>query len=145
VRSGTSAALRDAVARRFRRVWYHWHVSRLLIVRGGRTVVDVGVPFVVAPLSLALRDPRGRTVATLRVSDQDVVGFVRFMHRNHGVDVVARGAGTAHVVSSLPAALRVALPARGLRTIAGRRYRVRSFTGLALGGELVRIWILLRA
>lgn len=143
-RSGDPAALRAAVARRFDSVWYHWHVSRLLIVRGSRTIVDVGVPFVIAPSSRVLRDARGRAVTTLEISDQDVIGFVRFMHRNHAVDVVARGVGAGHVRASLPAALHVRLPDRGLATIAGRRYRVASFTRRALGDERVKIWILLR-
>jgi 4-amino-4-deoxy-L-arabinose transferase-like glycosyltransferase len=143
-RAGDDAALRAAVARRFDSAWYHWHVSRLLIVRHRRTVVDVGVPFVIAPSARPLRDARGHTVASLEISDQDLIGFVRFMHRNHGVDVVARGAGASHVRTSLPAAQRVRLPDRGERTIAGRRYRVRAFTRRALHGERVRIWILLR-
>ncbi|MCW3016018.1 MAG: hypothetical protein JWO02_3110 [Solirubrobacterales bacterium] len=143
VRSGSTAAIRAAVAAKFDSVWYHWHVSRLRIVRHGKVVADAGVPFVVAPSSWPLRDAHGRVLATLEISDQDVIGFVRFMHRNHGVDVVVRGVGPAHVRSSLPAALRLALPDHGQATIAGRRYHVRSFTKKALSNEPVKIWILL--
>jgi hypothetical protein len=142
--SGDMARLRSYVRGRFGRVWYHWHVSRLRILRGSRMVVDVGVPFVIAPSQLALRDAHGRSLGTLQVSIQDVVGFVRFMHRNYPVDVVVRGWGAAHVKTSLAAARDARLPDSGTATVAGHRYRVRSFGGIALGGEPVKVWILQR-
>jgi hypothetical protein len=76
---------------------------------------------------------------------QDVIGFVRFMHRNYPVDVVVRGRGAAHVRSSLPAATNAKLPSRGPVTIAGRRYDVRSFQQTAWGSEPVTVWILTKA
>lgn len=145
VRSGQTAAIRRAVDARFTSAWYHWHVSRLRIVRKGHNIVDVGVPFVVAPSSLPLRNAAGKTVATLQISDQDVIGYVRYMRRNEGVDIVARGVGRAHVKTSLPAALKVTLPKRGHVTIRGRRYAVRSFTKHSLDREPVRIWVLVPA
>lgn len=71
-----------------------------------------------------------------------MIGFVRYMSRNYPVDVVARGQGPRHVRTSLPAALGVTLPDRGVTTVGGRRYQVRSFTEHALGGEPVRISLL---
>jgi hypothetical protein len=144
VRSGRAPAIQAAVNARFRSLWYHWHASRVRVLRGGRVLADAGVGFVVAPSSLSLRNAGGRTVATLEVSEQDVVGFVRYMNRNHHIDVVARGVGAGHVRSSLPAALHVNLPARGTVTIGGRRYQVREFARSALNNEKVRIWILMR-
>jgi len=142
--SNDVAALRSFVRLRFGSVWYHLHASRLRIVRGSRILVDIGVPFVVAPATAVLRDNSGRALGTLEVSIQDVIGFVRFLHRNYHVDVVTRGIGNAHVRSSLPAALKVRLPRRGIQVIAGKRYRVRSFTRKALNNERVRVWILMR-
>jgi hypothetical protein len=142
--SGSTAQMRAIVTSRFNRVWYHWHVSRLRVVRGGRTLVDVGVPFVVAPSHMTLRDSHGRSLGTLQVSIQDVIGFVRYMHRNYPVDVVVRGSGAQHVRTSLPAAASVGLPRSGTATIAGARYQVRSFTARALGNEPVTAWILQR-
>lgn len=144
VRSGSVAAITAAVDAKFRSVWYHWHVSRLRVVQNGKVVVDVGVPFVVAPSSVRMSGPKG-TTTTLEISDQDVIGFVRFMRRNHGVDVVARGTLPGHVRTSLPAALRVTLPDRGPVTIAGTRYQVRTFTKHALDNEVVKVWILVRS
>ena len=142
LRAGDMRALRAYVRGRFRSVWYHQHVSRLRILHLSRIEVDAGVPFVVAPAKQALRDSSGRTIGTVEVSIQDVIGFVRYMHRNYPVHVVARGRGAKHVRASLPAALAVKLPDRGTATVGGRRYQVRSFMQTALGGEPVRISIL---
>jgi hypothetical protein len=143
--SGDLTRLRTYVRGQFDRVWYHWHVSRLRILRGPKIVTDVGVPFVVAPSQMALPDAHGRSLATLQVSIQDVIGFVRYMHRNYPVDVVVRGLGAAHVRTSLPAALNARLPDAGFATLAGVRYQVRSFRQTALGNEPVKVWILQRA
>ena len=140
--SGSASRLRAYVDRRFSQSWYHLHVSRVRIVRGGHIVASAGVPFVVAPTQRTLRDAHGRALATLQVSIQDEIGFVRYVHRNIGVDVVVRGRGAAHVRTSLPAALHVRqLPRRGRVTIAGRRYDIRSFARQALGHEPVTVWI----
>jgi hypothetical protein len=80
----------------------------------------------------------------LQLSIQDVIGYVKYMHRNVDVDVVVRGRGAAHVRTSLPAAARVALPSSGTVTVGGHRYRVRSFSEHGLAGEPLRIWILKR-
>lgn len=144
IRTGEPVAIRAAVAARYRTAWYHWHVSRLRVLRGADVIADAGVPFVIAPSALTLHDGRGAPL-TLQVSDQDVIGYVRFMHRNHHVEVVTRGTGAAHVRSSLAAALHVHLPGHGTVTIAGRHYAVRAFTKHALNREPVRVWILRRA
>jgi hypothetical protein len=74
---------------------------------------------------------------------QDVIGFVKLVHRLTGVQVVVRGA-PGHVASSLPGATHAALPASGRATIAGRPYVVRSFRELGFGGEALRVWVLIR-
>jgi hypothetical protein len=145
LQSGSTAATRAYVRRQFPAVWYHWHVSRMRIVKGSATVVETGVPFVVAPSRVTLRASGGRSLGALEVSIQDVIGFVRLMHRNYPVDVVVRGQGATHVRSSLPAAAHANLPSRGAVRIAGRRYVVRSFQQKAWGGEPVTVWILKKA
>ena len=122
----------------------HAHVSRLRVMQGTRVLADAGVPFVVAPSAMTLRDAAGHAIGTLQVSIQDEIGYVRYMHRNFPVDVVVRGSRPNHVRTSLRAALNVKLPDRGSVTIAGRRYQVRSFHREALGHEPVKIWILAR-
>jgi hypothetical protein len=140
---GTSdAAARAYVAQQFPNVWYHWHISRLRVVRGSTDVVEIGVPFVVAGPGIPLRGPGGRSLGRLEVSLQDEIGFVRLMHRNYPVDVVVRGTTSASVRSSLPAAANAALPASGTVQLAGRTYDVRSFKETAWNGEPVTIWFL---
>jgi hypothetical protein len=142
LRSGNLSATRAYVQRQFPSVWYHWHVSRVRILQGSRVVVETGVPFVVAPVQMTLRDPGGRTLGTLQVSIQDEIGFVRLMHRHYPVDVVVRGQRPGNVRSSLPAAAQVSLPSAGSVTIAGQRYQVSSFHQRAWGNEPVTISIL---
>lgn len=145
LKAGDIPRLRRYVRVRFRSVWYHQHVSRLRVLRRSRVEVDVGVPFVVAPVSRVMRDSGGRPLGTIQVSIQDEIGFVRYMTRHYPVDVVVRGQGPRHARTSLPAALRVTLPDKGVVSVAGRPYQVRSFPETALGGEPVKVSILQRA
>ena len=142
LQSSDPNAMRAYIARQFPGVWYHWHISRLRIVQGGRVVVEVGVPFVVAPSQMTLRGAGGRPIGMLQTSIQDEIGFVRLMHRVYGVDVVVRGQRAGDVRSSVPAAARAQLPPSGPVTIAGRRYQVRSFQETAWNNEPVTVWIL---
>ncbi len=144
LRSGNTSALRGYVTSQFRQVWYHWHVSRMRIVQGNKTLVEVGVPFALATSQRRLRDAHGRAIATLVISVQDEVGIVKAMHRHYPVDVVIRGAQAGHVVTLLPAAAHATLPARGTTIVAGHRYLVRSFQRRAFGGEPVTVWLLMR-
>ena len=135
LRSGSRTALRAAALRQLFNPGKH--VVRLSITRGGRTLTDVGGRFVVAPARLRLRG------AVLEASMQDVIGYVKLVHRLAGVDVVVRGA-PGHVEGSLPAAAHTRLPATGSVTVAGRRYVVRSFRERGYDGEQLRVWILSR-
>jgi hypothetical protein len=137
---GDLAAMRGYVRRRFRAVWYGWHVSRVRVLHGSTVLVDAGVPFVVAPSQMTLRGAGGRY--TLQVSIQDEIGFVKFTYRNDHVWAVVRGTRPGDVRTLLPAAAHAHLPARGAVRLAGRRYAVRSFREAALGGEPVTVWIL---
>jgi hypothetical protein len=120
----------------------HQHISHLVIIRGGRVLADSGVPFCVRGPSKVIRDRRGRTLGTLQVTVQDVIGFVRYVHRNVHVNVVVRGRGPAHQLTSWKAAARVRLPDSGDVQIGPRRYPVRSFTEKAFGGEPIKVWII---
>jgi hypothetical protein len=133
--AGNHAALRAAALRQLFNPGKH--VVRLSIVRGGRTLTDVGGAFVVAPATLGLHGN------VLEASMQDVVGYVKLVHRLTGVQVVVRGA-PGHVESSLAAAARAPLPASGDATVAGRSYAVRSFREAGFGGESLEVWILTR-
>jgi hypothetical protein len=142
LRSGDLTALRAEV--RLQDATPHAHISRLRVVRGSRVLADAGVVFPVAPAQRALHDAHGRYLGTLQLCIQDVIGYVKYLRRNVHVDVVVRGRGAGHVRTSLPAAAQVTLPSAGNVTIAGNRYRVRSFSEHGLAGETLRIWILKR-
>jgi hypothetical protein len=133
--SGDSAALRAAALRQLFNPGKH--VVRLSVTRGGRTLTDVGGAFVVAPAQLSLRG------AVLEASMQDVIGYVKLVHRLTGAQIVVRGA-SGHVESSFAAAARAPLPASGATTVAGRTYMVRSFSEAGFGGESLQVWILSR-
>jgi hypothetical protein len=135
LRSDRPAALRAAALRQLFNPGKH--VVRLSVVRGARTLTDVGGRFVVAPAHLEL----GGDV--LEASMQDVVGYVKLMHRLTGAEVVVRGA-PGHVESSLAAAAQAPLPASGDATIAGHAYVVRSFREPGYDGESLAVWVLSR-
>jgi hypothetical protein len=134
LRSDNAAALRAAALRQLFDPGKH--VVRLSVVRDGRPLTDVGGAFVVAPAQLRLRDGD-----VLMASMQDVVGYVKLVHRLTGAQVVVRGV-PGHVESSLPAAARAALPAAGDATVAGHAYVVRSFHETGYGGERLDVWVL---
>src|SRR2546428_752741 len=60
------------------------HVVRLAVVRRGRTLVDVGGAFVVAPARRELRAASGADLGRLEASMQDVIGYVKLVHRLTG-------------------------------------------------------------
>jgi hypothetical protein len=140
--SGNLSALRAEV--RLQDATPHAHISRLRVVRGSRVLADAGVVFPVAPAQTALHDAHGHVLGTLQLCIQDVIGYVKYLHRNVHVDVVVRGHGAGHVRTSLPAAASRTLPSSGPVTIGGHRYLVRFFTEHGLAGETLRIWILKR-
>jgi hypothetical protein len=138
LRSGDRAALRAAALRQLFNPGKH--VVRLSIVRGTRTLTNVGGAFVVAPAQLELRTRAGAPLGRLEASMQDVIGYVKLVHRLTGADVVVRG-GPGHVESSL-APTPATLPASGSVTIDGSARDVRSFHELGFGGERLTVWIL---
>ena len=131
--SGSPAALRAAALRQLFNPGKH--VVRLSVMRGGRTLTDVGGRFVVSPAQLTAQGD------VIEASMQDVIGFVKLVHRLTGADVVVRGA-PGHVESSLPGATDTALPAAGSATVAGRSYVVRSFREVGFSGEALQVWVL---
>jgi hypothetical protein len=135
MRGNQPAALRAAALRQLFNPGKH--VVRLRVLRGGRTLTDVGGRFVVSPARVRVHGD------VIEASMQDVIGFVKLVHRLTGVQVVVRGA-PGHAESSLPGAAQTALPASGNATIAGQPYVVRSFREVGFGGEALQVWVLIR-
>jgi hypothetical protein len=135
MRGDRPAALRAAALRQLFNPGKH--VVRLRVSRGGRTLADVGGRFVVSPARLRMHGD------VIEASMQDVIGFVKLVHRLTGAQVVVRGA-PGHVESSLPGATEAALPASGAAAVAGQPYVVRSFREAGFGGEALEVWVLTR-
>jgi hypothetical protein len=136
--SGNRTALRAAALRQLFDPGKH--VVRLSVVRSGTTLANVGGAFVVAPARMVLRTSRGRDLGTLEASMQDVIGYVKLVHRLTGADIVVRGQD-GHAESSLPAS-PAALPASGAVAVSGHPYVVRSFPETGFDGERLTVWIL---
>jgi hypothetical protein len=120
------------------------HITRVSVIRGSRVLVNAvwnhNGSFVVAPLVRPLYY-HGRSLGTLLVSVQDVVGYVKLIHALTGAWAVVRGS-SGQARTSLPAAADVSLPRSGLSTIAGRLYAVSSFTVGGWQAEALTVWIL---
>lgn len=64
----------------------HWHIVRLRVVRGGKVLADVGGPYIIAPISGALRQ-NGVKVGSFVMSVQDDVGYLKLVTRFVGVPI----------------------------------------------------------
>jgi hypothetical protein len=120
----------------------HQHISAIRVVRGGRVLVATDTyPFDVAGARETLRGRDGAVIGTLEVTIQDVIGFIRLVHKLGRSQVVVRGsAGEAK--GSLAAAVNARLPAAGCARVGGRTYAVGSFGEVSFTGERLTIWIL---
>ena len=138
LRSGNHAALRAAALRElFLPVK---HVVRIRLVRGSRTLVDVGGRFVAGAESAPVPGGLGR----VEVSMQDVLGLTKLVSRFTGAQIVVHGRG-ADVIASTPAVQGVRMPASGHVTVAGRPWAVRTIDRTGFGGEPLRISVLVPA
>jgi hypothetical protein len=117
------------------------HAVHERVTRNGRTVLDVGLKFVVAGQKRPFHAPSGAYLGRIEISVQDVIGYVRLFHRLAGGQIVVRGR-KGHVKSSLASLVPVALPARGRVVVNGLPYFVSSFTRTGFGGERLLIWVL---
>jgi hypothetical protein len=113
----------------------HWHIVRLRVVRDGRVLADVGGPYIIAPVTGALR-VGARKVGSFVMSVQDDVGYVKLVTRFLGVPVDLYGTprprngfvlGTLQPAPALPRDGGT-VEARGARYLA-RVFAVRAFPG----------------
>jgi hypothetical protein len=118
------------------------HVVRIRVTRGSRVLVDANsTSFDVAGSGMQLHAANGRSLGRLQITVQDVIGFIKLVHKLNAAGVVVRGA-RGHVRSSLPAAAKLSLPLSGCTQIGPHRYVVRSFDEISFTGEPLTIWVL---
>jgi hypothetical protein len=146
----SSSALRAAVeahdpraARRAAQALIHTgHLTRLRLIIGGHTFIDVGGP-ALTPLSGTLLGAHGEAIASYITSVWSVEGFLAEL----GGVVEGYGAlreGNHSLPGSFPLARAVAAPS-GTLTRRGVAYRYTSFPGEAFPSGALRIYLLRRA
>lgn len=138
VAAGDPVAARAAVTRI---VFNHLHIVRLRVVHDGRVLSDVGGPFVLAPISGALR-LGGRLVGRYTLSIQDDVGYVKLASRLAGLQVVIRS-GERQVMSSLNPAPG-SIPRQGTLTFDGVTYATHTIDAVAFPSGPLQIYLLAR-
>jgi hypothetical protein len=121
------------------------HVVRIRVLQGSQVLVDANpTSFAVAGSSTELRAPNRRGLGRLQITVQDVIGFIKLVHKLNGVDVVVRSEG-GQMRTSLPAAATASLPSSGCTQLGSHRYLVRSFGETSFTGEPLTVWLLTAA
>jgi hypothetical protein len=121
------------------------HVVQVRVLRGSRVLVDANsASFDVGGSGMELRARNGRSLGRLQITVQDVIGFIKLIHKLNAADVVVRGTGS-QVRSSLPAAVKLSLPRSGCMQIGTNKYVVSSFEETSFSGEPLTIWVLTAA
>jgi len=137
VASHDAAATREAIIGFFRE---HIHVVRVRVTVDGRLLVDVGGPYVLAPVHGTLRS-RGRVIGSFEMAIQDDAGYLKLAHLFTGAEVLMR-VGKRQVMGTLSPG-PASVPDRGRVFDGGRAYQAYSFTGEAFPSGPLRISLLL--
>jgi hypothetical protein len=118
------------------------HVVQIRVLAGSRVLLDANSSsFDVGGSRLSLRGPRGVILGQLQITVQDMIGFIKLVHKLDAADVVVRDAA-GHARSSLPAALNVALPSSGCTRVGARTFVVSSFSTTSFTGVPLTVWLL---
>ena len=118
------------------------HVVQIRVLRGPRVLVAANArSFDVGGSGVELRGRNGRRLGRLEITVQDVIGFIKLIHKVDHADVVVRSGGD-QVRTSLHGAATVALPRLGCTQIGAHTYVVRSFNETSFTGEPLTIWVL---
>jgi hypothetical protein len=132
----SAPAARGAIVGFFRE---HIHVVRVRVTVRGRVLVDVGGPYVLAPVHGTLRS-RGRAIGDFEMAIQDDAGYLKLAHLFTGAEVLMRAGGRQVMGTLSPGPASV--PGRGSVTYGGRSYQAYSFTGQAFPSGPLRISLL---
>ena len=130
-------ATRNAIVGFFRE---HIHVVRVRVNTGAGPLVDVGGPYVLAPVAGTVRKG-DKTVGRFEMAIQDDAGYLKLARLFTGAEVLMRE-GRRQVMGTL-APGPAAVPDRGTISYGGRTYEAYSFTGTAFPEGSLRISLLL--
>lgn len=123
----------------------HIHVVRVRVTVGQRLLVDIGGPYVLAPVHGTLRSG-GRVIGHFEMSIQDDAGYLKLAHLFTGAEVLMRTRGRQVEgtldpgPASLPSEQR---SASGALTYDGRDYQAYSFTAEAFPSGPLQISLLI--
>jgi hypothetical protein len=140
-----AVAAREPVATRNAIVGFfkeHIHVVRVRVRTGAGLLVDVGGPYVLAPVKGAVRKD-GKTVGSFEMAIQDDAGYLKLAHLFTGAEVLMRE-GERQVMGTLTPG-PATVPDRGSVSYDGHNYEAYSFTGDAFPEGQLRISLLLPA
>jgi hypothetical protein len=118
----------------------HIHVVRVRVTVGGRLLVDVGGPYVLAPVHGVVRSG-GRAVGSFEMAIQDDAGYLKLAHLFTGAEVLMR-TGARQVMGTLSPG-PATVPDRGTVAYGGHTYEAYSFTGEAFPSGPLRMSLLL--
>jgi hypothetical protein len=135
--AGNAVATRAAIIGFFRS---HLHIVRVRVLHAGKLLVDVGGPYVLAPIPGVIRDHSGRVVAHFLLAIQDDLGFQILAHAFTEAQVLMRE-GPRQVMGTLsPGPAKV--PDRGKVVYRGVTYQAYSFGAVAFPSGPLRISLL---
>jgi hypothetical protein len=137
VAAGDPLATRAAIVSFFGQ---HIHVVRVRVTIGDRLLVDLGGPFVLAPVHGVVRS-NGRVIGHFAMAIQDDAGYLKLAHLFTGAEVLMRTG--AHQVMGTLSPGPASVPARGLVSYGGRSYEAYSFTGEAFPSGPLQLSLLL--
>jgi hypothetical protein len=137
VLAGNATATRAAIIGFFRS---HLHIVRVRVIRGGKLLLDVGGPHVLAPIPGVIRNARGQVAAHFLMAIQDDLGFQILAHAFTGAQVVMRE-GKRQAMGSLSPG-PATIPNRGRVVYRGVTYQAYSFMAEAFPSGPLRISLL---
>jgi len=136
--SGNRPGIREAVTSL---VYSHTHIVRLRVLQGNTVQADVGGPYIIAPVSGALRF-HGRVVGHYLLSVQDDLGYVKLETRYVGLPLVLQTGALRLPLEGTLRAAPASIPNLGPVTYKGTSYEAFSFNAKAFPQGKLRISLL---
>lgn len=118
----------------------HIHVVRVRVTVGSHLLVDVGGPYVLAPVHGTLR-LHGRVVGQFSWAIQDDAGYLKLAHLFTGAEVLMRAGGRQVEGTLTPGPASV--PGRGEVSYGGHSYQAYSFNAEAFPSGALHISLLI--
>jgi hypothetical protein len=123
----------------------HIHVVRVRVTTSAGLLIDLGGPYVLAPVHGTVRSG-GRTVGQFEMAIQDDAGYLRLAHLFTGAEVLMRTGGRQVMGTLSPGPASVPTDQRsasGPVSYGGRTYEAYSFSGEAFPSGPLRLSLLL--